>query len=647
MVDILSGLNDKQREAVELDSRQSAFLLAGAGSGKTKTLTSRFAYLVSQYGVNPKDILTVTFTNKAANEMKARILLATGLPSLHGAFLGTFHSICNRILRENHKEANLSEHYNIVSTDEQKRLVKRVLKEFKVIDVTDDEVKHVIDFINYRKEYFIYETEDYVNFLWSRYKIEMLAYEKYQDLCAKLNVIDYNELMLRCYLLLRNHHHILRHYQNMFKYILVDEFQDTNRLQFDWLILLSGKHKNIFAVGDDDQSIYGFRGARPENIDLLKAHFDIKIIKLEQNYRSTKNILNAANVLIAKNENRQGKNLWTARQDTNAIQIVEGGTEHDVAKFVINKIRSMMATGEAKKYSDFAIVYRTNFLSRVIENELFVSNLPYHVYGGFRFYDRMEIKNFISYLKVIDNTKNDLALQRILNFPNRGVGEVGFNEIIEYSEVNNVSIWDMLEYDVLKRLKVLPKGINNLLKLKEDILTVRKKIINENLDFEAIFNLVNETFGIQEFYEKKETLMTQVDSNKVENIEALKTAMLEYDLQTMGEATISDFIQYTETAANDDNEADLIQLMSIHSSKGLEFENVFIIGTCDGFVPHKKSCYGDLLEEERRMMYVAITRAKTNLYICYHQFTDDYRKFKPSRFIDEINKEDYIKVSAI
>ena len=437
----IKSLNNKQKEAVTLPYNQSAFILSGAGSGKTSVLTTRIAYLINQ-GLNPKRILAVTFTNKAAKEMKERIELLVSKSQTGNLMMGTFHSICSRILRENYQEAGLKKNFAIIDTSDQKTILRKLIKEKDESLLEDNKfINELINFIGKRKE--TIAIDDYMPELIKKthglptQKLMMKFYDAYIDFCEENNCLDFADLMLKCYLMFKNNEKVLNHYQNRFQVILVDEFQDTNSFQFAWLTLLAQKHKTIFAVGDDDQSIYSFRGAEPKNISLLKETFpDLEIIKMEQNYRSTSTILNAANAVIKHNIQRQGKELWTSKKEDSKIIYNIEFDDNDEAQYVVKEIKSIIKNNPNE---EFAIIYRMNYISRKFEKELFKNGLPYIIFGGLRFFDRAEIKTVMSYLKYIIDDKDNMAFDRILNIPARGIGDVSLAKIENYAEKHKVS----------------------------------------------------------------------------------------------------------------------------------------------------------------------------------------------------------------
>ena len=632
---IYADLNEKQMEAVMLQS-QSALVLAGAGSGKTRVLTSRISWLIENQLASPGAILAVTFTNKAAKEMLTRI--STQLPiNIRGMWVGTFHGLCNRFLRKHHVDANLPETFQILDSADQKSAIKRVMK---TIGIDEDLIssKEAMYFINNNKEEGI-RSQQFKAYDDVSKKLNSI-YAAYDEQCQKEGVVDFAELMLRCLELFQKNSTIRQHYQEIFKHILVDEFQDTSRLQYQWLKMLTSTESFIFAVGDDDQSIYGFRGARPGNMKDLQKDFNIKnVIKLEQNYRSKNNILNAANAIIENNNDRLGKNLWTASGDGDLIKQYTALDDRSETAFILDEIKMRHRAGT--DYNQIAILYRNNAQSRVIEMAMVSNNIPYRVYGGLRFFERAEIKSSLAYLRLINNKKDDNAFMRIVNFPTRGIGARAIEQMQDHAKKNECSLWEGAKIFISESKNLKVSAFIQLIQSIED--QVHGTNIDESID------IINSHSGLKDHY-----LKDKDGSSRVENLNELVSAaksFLNEDRDSISEEepnkkkslALAEFLDFTSLESGELQAAaseDALQLMTIHSSKGLEFDTVFITGLEDGLCPHERSLNeNNGLEEERRLMYVAITRAKNKLYLTLSQSRMTYGQPTynlPSRFLDEI-----------
>ena len=632
---IYADLNEKQMEAVMLQS-QSALVLAGAGSGKTRVLTSRISWLIENQLASPGAILAVTFTNKAAKEMLTRI--STQLPiNIRGMWVGTFHGLCNRFLRKHHVDANLPETFQILDSADQKSAIKRVMK---TIGIDEDLIssKEAMYFINNNKEEGI-RSQQFKAYDDVSKKLNSI-YAAYDEQCQKEGVVDFAELMLRCLELFQKNSTIRQHYQEIFKHILVDEFQDTSRLQYQWLKMLTSSESFIFAVGDDDQSIYGFRGARPGNMKDLQKDFNIKnVIKLEQNYRSKNNILNAANAIIENNNDRLGKNLWTASGDGDLIKQYTALDDRSETAFILDEIKMRHRAGT--DYNQIAILYRNNAQSRVIEMAMVSNNIPYRVYGGLRFFERAEIKSSLAYLRLINNKKDDNAFMRIVNFPTRGIGARAIEQMQDHAKKNECSLWEGAKIFISESKNLKVSAFIQLIQSIED--QVHGTNIDESID------IINSHSGLKDHY-----LKDKDGSSRVENLNELVSAaksFLNEDRDSISEEepnkkkslALAEFLDFTSLESGELQAAaseDALQLMTIHSSKGLEFDTVFITGLEDGLCPHERSLNeNNGLEEERRLMYVAITRAKNKLYLTLSQSRMTYGQPTynlPSRFLDEI-----------
>tara|TARA_Y100001935_G_C17309600_1_gene514862 strand:+ start:2161 stop:4329 length:2169 start_codon:yes stop_codon:yes gene_type:complete len=640
---ILEDLNEAQREAVTSESKK-LLVLAGAGSGKTKVLVHRIAWLIKANASSTHSVLAVTFTNKAANEMTGRIesILDQPIPEM---WCGTFHSISNRILRRHFKEAGLEKEFSILDSDDQLRIIKRILKEQ---DIDEDQwpPEKVRWQINSWKDEArrAKDVDDQGDF-----NIEILKriYSMYERYMAQENLLDFAELILKSYELIKTNRNIRDLYTKKFKHILIDEFQDTNSLQFKWIQNLVDADTTIAAVGDDDQSIYGWRGAKIENINKFAKEKGTQIVRLEQNYRSTANILNAANAVIGKNSNRLGKKLWTDGNDGDKIDIFEAYNEEEEANFISENAHSIFSAGD--HYKDMAVLYRSNAQSRTVEEALLRQNIPYVIYGGVRFYERLEIKNVLSYLRIIINTNDNNAFERAIGVPPRGVGEKTLKNIRDFAEENETSLFNgakkMISSELIKGKA--GKSISTFINFIES----SSEHINNSSSDEFVEMVINQS-GLIDYHMKEPGEKGRI---RVENINELISAVKSFenlnkheDLSEYG-SFISAFLSSVsldmgETQANKSDDA--VQLMTIHSAKGLEFKYVFMIGMEESLFPHSRSVENiNELEEERRLCYVGITRARHKLYLTYTEFRrlygqDSYNP--PSRFIKEI-PNDYLE----
>lgn len=632
---LLDGLNEKQLEAVTLP-HQSALILAGAGSGKTRVLTTRIAWLIQTGQVSPHGILSVTFTNKAAKEMLTR--LGAMLPiNIRGMWAGTFHGLCNRLLRAHHREAELPATFQILDTADQLSAIKRVMK---VMNVDDEKFppKQVLGYINSCKEEGLraYAVEAYDSHSQRMREI----FEEYDKQCQREGVVDFAELLLRCYELLSRNNSIREHYQHRFKYILVDEFQDTNRLQYLWLKLLAGADNCIFAVGDDDQSIYAFRGARVGNMRDFEHDFNVQnVVKLEQNYRSHSNILDAANAIIMHNRNRLGKNLWTSAGKGEPIRVYEGYNDKDEATFIVDEIQALHKEGT--ELSQIALLYRSNAQSRILEHELFSAGLPYRVYGGLRFFERAEVKHALAYLRLIASGDDDTALLRVINFPTRGIGARSLEQLQELARQQESSLWQAA---CTKAGDGKPgRGLDGFVALVKQM---QEESIGLTLAEQV--ELATRLSGLRDHY-----AADKEGEDRLANLDELVNAAIAFMNQDIGmqvdengEVAMSILAQFLAHASLEAGEhqadvgRDALQLMTVHAAKGLEFNTVFISGLEEGLFPHEQSSYeSNGLEEERRLMYVAVTRARQRLYISFAQnrmLHGQVRYGIPSRFLDEI-----------
>lgn len=627
MSDLLANLNPEQLQAVTLPPVH-ALILAGAGSGKTRVLTTRIAWLISTGQVGPHGLLAVTFTNKAAKEMTARLSALVPV-NVRGMWIGTFHGLCNRLLRAHYREAGLPQAFQILDSADQLAMVKRLLKNLNI----DDEKyppRELCHFINAHKEQGLRaaQAEAYDSFTQKRVEF----YAEYEAQCNREGVVDFAELLLRCYELLQRNEPLRRHYQDRFRHILVDEFQDTNRLQYAWLQLLAGGGGKVFAVGDDDQSIYRFRGAEVGNMrEFERDYAGDNIIRLEQNYRSHGNILAAANALIKNNQDRLGKNLWTAAGDGEPIRAFEAYSDLDEARFVVDEIRELVRDGASP--TQIAILYRSNAQSRVIENELFTKNVPYKVYGGLRFFERQEIKHALAYLRLLTNPDDDTAFLRVVNFPTRGIGARSLENLQAAAHQTNSSLYNAAASLTGKAGQAVGAFIRLIEGLRQE---------TANLPLPEMVEHVIERSGLTQHYRTEKE-----GQDRLENLDELINAAASFvdDEGAIGEggALVSFLtlasLEAGEHQAGEGQEA--VQMMSVHAAKGLEFDIVFITGLEQGLFPHDNSVNEgrDGLEEERRLMYVAVTRARQRLYISCAQtrmLHGQTRYCTPSSFLDEI-----------
>ncbi len=633
---LLTGLNNKQLEAVTLP-QQSALILAGAGSGKTRVLTARIAWLIQTGQVSPTGLLAVTFTNKAAKEMLTRITASLPI-NTRGMWVGTFHGLCNRLLRAHHREAGLPASFQILDIADQLSVIKRLMK---LMNVDDEKFppKQVQNFINGCKDEGLraHAVEAYDPHSTKMREI----FDEYDKQCQRDGVADFAELLLRCYELLERDANIRGHYQSRFKYILVDEFQDTNRLQYLWLKLLAGEDNCMFAVGDDDQSIYGFRGARVGNMRDFEKDFKVQnVVKLEENYRSHSNILDAANAIISHNNNRLGKNLWTAAGAGEPVRVYDAYNDTDEAQFIVDEIKMLHCEGTS--LGEIALLYRSNAQSRILEQALFNANLPYRVYGGLRFFERAEIKHALAYMRLIANANDDTALLRVINFPTRGIGARSLEQLQEVARAENCSIWQAA-INKVGNGKLGAKGI-------EGFVALIRQMVDQayGISLRELTELAITMSGLIAHYENDKE-----GEDRIENLQELVTAAVSFTNKDFGnhnnvdgeteQDLLTQFLSHASLEAGE-HQADVgreaLQLMTVHASKGLEFKAVFISGLEEGLCPHEQSLFENAgLEEERRLMYVAVTRARQRLYLSHAQSRMLHGKVRygiPSRFLDEI-----------
>lgn len=633
---IYDTLNEQQQEAV-FCTEGPLLLLAGAGSGKTRVLTHRIAYLMDQ-GVNPYHIMAITFTNKAAKEMRERVDDLVGFGAEH-IWVSTFHSTCVRILRRHIDKLGYGNSFTIYDADDQKSLIKQICKQYK-IDTKMMPERKIINEISSAKDEFMtpseYETRHQYDF--KKKKIAQI-YKEYQKQLKANNALDFDDLIFKTVELFQFHPEVLDYYQERFRYIMVDEYQDTNTIQFQLVSMLARKYQNLCVVGDDDQSIYKFRGANVKNILNFENVFPEAVtIKLEQNYRSTKNILNAANEVIKHNKGRKTKKLWTENEEGDLIEFHQYGTEYEEARNIIHEIEDLSKEGD--DYKNMAILYRTNAQSRVFEESFMIKNIPYRIVGGTNFYQRKEVKDILSYLKVVDNGLDDLAVRRIINVPRRGIGAATIEKINVYAVEHNVSFLDAcFSSDSIDTLGNAKKKINGFADLIREF---RRKMQEGSL--EELFKYITDETGYIANLKAEET---EEAEGRIENINELLNKVVTYE-QEAEEASLSELLEEIALVADIDNLEDSdnrVVLMTLHSAKGLEFPYVFICGMEDGIFPSYMTVMSeddDDMEEERRLCYVGITRAKKKLYLsaAKRRMMQGRTQFnKVSRFIDEIPEQ--------
>lgn len=629
---IIDPLNDAQREAVTAQN-DHLLVLAGAGSGKTRVLVHRMAWLMQVDGVPPTGILAVTFTNKAAKEMRYRIEQMMNIPS-RGMWFGTFHGIAHRLLRAHYADAGLPENFQVLDSDDQLRLVKRVMRELE-IDESRWPPRQAQWFINSNKDEGLRADHIQEN-PGDHFASTMLqVYRQYEKLCNQGGLVDFGELLLRSHELWLHRPELLAHYQRRFQHILVDEFQDTNTIQYAWLQILASNRVPITVVGDDDQSIYGWRGAKIENIQQYQRDFpNSRLVRLEQNYRSTQLILKAANAVIANNHGRLGKELWTDGPDGEPISLYAAFNEMDEANYIADTISAWVDEGNLR--SEAAILYRSNAQSRVLEESLMRQGIPYRVYGGLRFYDRQEIRNAIAYLRLVHYRRDDAAFERVVNVPTRGIGAKSLGDLRAYATEQGISLWEaserMLDAGVVKG-----KARTGLQQFIDIIQTLTDKVDQSSL--QGLMKETLELSGLKDFHANEKGEKGQA---RVENLEELVNALSDYEVED-DEDALSEFIAQAALDAGEaqaDTHEDSVQLMTLHSAKGLEFPLVFLAGVEEGLFPHSMSLEEPgRMEEERRLAYVGITRAMKRLILTYAESRRLYgqEKFHAlSRFVREI-----------
>jgi len=637
---LLESLNDAQREAVTTESRHT-LVLAGAGSGKTRVLIHRLAWLIQVGHVSPLSILAVTFTNKAAGEMRERAQQLLQVPT-RPMWIGTFHSIAHRLLRMHWREAGLQENFQILDADDQQRLLRRLIKD-EGLDENQWPARQAQWYINARKDEgqrpgSIEHLDHPVTAMWVR------VYQLYHDYCERAGLVDFAELLLRAHELWLNDPALLAHYRRRMSHLLVDEFQDTNAIQYAWIRLLAGEEGSVLVVGDDDQSIYGWRGAQVENVQHFVRDFpDVATVKLEQNYRSTATILDAANAVIANNDERMGKKLWTAGEKGQPITLYAAFNEQDEARFVVEQIEQWLGGG--RRADEAAILYRTTAQSRLFEERLLRASIPYRVYGGLRFFERAEVKDALAYLRLIQNPNDDAAVERVINTPNRGIGQKTLETLRFQARQSSLPLWQAAQECI--RQNTLPgralTAVHGFMQLVTDM---RERM--------GDWTLGNQMQGVIEqsqlvsHYEKepREKMESRVE-NLRELVNAAESFVLPREDEDAGMTALQSFLSHAALEAGEtQGEAwdDCVQLMTMHSAKGLEFPQVFIAGMEDGLFPHQRSVTeaGGRLEEERRLCYVGMTRARERLCLSHAEVRRMYgseSRSRPSRFLDEIPAE--------
>lgn len=635
--DILDGLNEPQRAAVTAPAGP-LLVIAGAGSGKTRVLVHRMAWLIRTQDVSPWSILAVTFTNKAAAEMRRRTEEMLGVP-ITGMWLGTFHGLAHRLLRTHWIDAGLPENFQILDSDDQLRLLRRIVKDLQ-LDESKWPAKQIQWFINARKD----EGQrpgDIPRQIDARVAQWLRVYELYEERCRQAGVVDFAELLLRAHELLEKKPELLAHYQHRFAHVLVDEFQDTNAIQYSWLRRLTKLHNNLFVVGDDDQSIYAWRGACIDNIRRFDQDFTgAQVVRLEQNYRSTGTILSAANALIAVNRNRLGKNLWTSGQDGDPITLYAAFNETDEARFVVDQIRQWVRLGNSRK--EAAILYRSNAQSRQFEEALLQAGMPYRVYGGLRFFERAEIKDTLAYLRLITNPHDDASLERVINTPTRGIGERSMELVRQHAKQHSMSLFTAAEQ------LVKSNGLGSRGNAAVGAFLALLRELSERTPAMALdeqVNLVVQTTKLADHYKKDHT---EAAAARLENLAELANAaqqfadLVEQDSMSPLQAFLSHAALEAGDALGAEND-DGVQLMTLHSAKGLEFPLVFLCGLEEGLFPHMRSLENaEGLEEERRLCYVGITRARQHLVMTHaesRRFQGVTNTTRPSRFVREVPSE--------
>jgi DNA helicase-2/ATP-dependent DNA helicase PcrA len=631
--DILSPLNEAQRDAVAAEN-QNMLVLAGAGSGKTRVLVHRIAWLIRAEDFSPWSILAVTFTNKAAREMRNRIEEMLQVPS-HGMWVGTFHGLAHRLLKAHWREAGLPQNFQILDSDDQLRLVKRVCRDLE-LDESRWPPKQAMWYINGQKDEGLRSAHVHVppGDLFAQTMLQV--YRAYEIACERSGMVDFAELLLRAHELWLKSPQVLQHYQGRFRQILVDEFQDTNTVQYAWLRVLAGANIPVIAVGDDDQSIYGWRGAKIENIQRFTEDFSAtRTVRLEQNYRSTQTILQAANGVIAHNSGRLGKELWTAGESGESISLYAGFNEHDEARYIVEQAEQWLNDGNTR--ASIAILYRSNAQSRVLEEALIRNAIPYRIYGGQRFYERMEIRNALAYLRLLLNRGDDAAVERVINTPPRGIGSKSLDAVRECARSRDLPLWSAINA-VLEEKLLPPRALGAL----EGFIVLINELDTgtEQLTLEDLVDRTVDACGLIDYHKKEKGEKGQA---RVENLEELVSAAKQFVAEDDELGPLQQFLDRAALDAGDaqaDEHEDSVQLMTLHSAKGLEFPLVFMVGMEENLFPHRMSMEEPgRLEEERRLCYVGITRAMEKLVMTYaecRRLHGSETFNTPSRFVREI-----------
>lgn len=634
---LTDGLNPEQKKAVLLANNINSLILAGAGSGKTRVLTHRIVYLLEDGTYSINNILALTFTNKAAGEMRERLSELLRMNINQNSWIGTFHSLAHKILRLNPVEAGLNPNFQIIDSSDQNRIIKRILKNLN-IDDKKFPPRQFISFISSSKDEGLrYGDVDAGHNFFIKKALEV--FREYEEHCSKESLVDFAEILIRCYELLKNNQTVLLKYQQQFKYILVDEFQDTNTIQYNIIKLLKNSENNIFCVGDDDQSIYGWRGAKIENINNLSRDFaPLEVIKLEQNYRSTGNILKASNSLIANNTGRMSKSLWTDSGDGDLIDVLSASDEKKEAIYISKAILKSNKDGVA--LNNNAILYRSNALSRAIEESFVRSKIDYIIYGGLKFFDRAEVKDVMHYLRLITDFNDNIAFQRIVNFPTRGIGAATIDEVERFANANFTSLF-VASKEILPTLNTRAKNaLEGFINLIEGI---KDEINNFNLDEKLAIIIDKST--VFSHYEKDKS---DKAGSKVQNLKELIGAAKDFKNEDEVLDDTNAFIASSMLDTGDKKTANCVQLMTIHSAKGLEFENVFVIGMEEDLFPSRQSKEEPhLMSEERRLCYVAMTRAKKQLTLSFAKRRFLYGNTfytQASRFLGEVSSQHFNKV---
>jgi len=635
---ILEGLNEKQREAVT-SPPGNALVLAGAGSGKTRVLVSRIAWLIEEQNMPAQAILAVTFTNKAAGEMKERLNHLLRVPLL-GLWVGTFHGLCHRILRRHYQDARLPEQFHIIDSEDQARVIKRVIASLN-LDPDQWPFKQAQSFINSKKDEGL-RPQHIVAGQHLPTQTLLRIYQAYEQACQTAGVIDFAEILLRAHELLRDNPAILSHYHQRFQAILVDEFQDTNTLQYAWIRLLAGNGATVMAVGDDDQSIYGWRGAKVENIQKFERDFShTNIIRLEQNYRSTATILDAANALIANNQTRMGKSLWTEGGSGEKILVYSAYNELDEARFVSDRIAMAINTGRSA--DEIAILYRSNAQSRVLEDALLRAGIAYRIHGGLRFFERAEIKDALAYVRLLANPDDDTAFERIVNLPTRGIGEKTLDDMRQLTKAEGCSMW-VAAGQLLQRQLLPQRAATALAKFTQLIERLQQDSVGLELD-EQINSVIHGS-GLYDHFSK---VKGEKSESRIDNLQELINAAKQFRYEQEVDEDMPllvAFLAHASLEAGDQQAAEherYVHLMTLHSAKGLEFPLVFLVGMEEGVFPGKQSLEEPgRLEEERRLCYVGMTRAMQELVISHAEVRRQYGReeyHRPSRFLRELPQE--------